>query len=268
LDKGPKGWVAKALLHYMRQWDVRTANGVDQFVANSEFIARRIEKAYRREATVVFPPVNVSSFEMGTQRDDFYLAASRLVPYKRMDLIVRAFSGMPGKRLVVIGDGPEADKIKSLAGPNVEVLGYQPFDVLKDHLQRARAFVFAAEEDFGILPVEAQACGTPVIAFGKGGAVETVIDGETGIHFSEQDSDSLCAAVQRFEQEEAGFDYKRIRRHSFRFSVDNFRRGFASVVHSALERSRRRKDGSRRLLRMDRAGTTVDAPRWSSVADD
>lgn len=174
LDKGIKGWLARWMLHKLRIWDVRTANGVDVFVANSRFIARRIWKVYRREAEVIYPPVDVESFPLHEEKEDFYLAASRMVPYKRMDLIVEAFATMPDKRLVVIGEGPEFEKVKAKAGPNVELLGYQGSEVLRDYMQRARAFVFAAEEDFGIMPVEAQACGTPVIAFGKGGVLETI----------------------------------------------------------------------------------------------
>ncbi|WP_028988633.1 glycosyltransferase family 4 protein [Thermithiobacillus tepidarius DSM 3134] len=174
LDKGIKGWLARWMLHKLRMWDVRTANGVDVFIANSHFIARRIWKVYRREAEVIYPPVDVESFPLHEEKEDFYLAASRMVPYKRMDVIVEAFATMPDKRLVVIGDGPEFEKVKAKAGPNVELLGYQGSEVLRDYMQRAKAFVFAAEEDFGIMPVEAQACGTPVIAFGKGGALETI----------------------------------------------------------------------------------------------
>ncbi|MGE4530468.1 MAG: glycosyltransferase family 4 protein, partial [Acidithiobacillus sp.] len=174
LERGVKGRIVQWLLHKIRQWDLRTANGVDCFVANSNFIARRIWKVYRREAAVVYPPVDVSGFALHADKEDFYFTASRMVPYKKMDLIVDAFSNMPDKRLVVIGDGPDMKKIRSKAGANIQFLGYQPFDVLRDYMQRAKAFVFAAEEDFGITPVEAQACGTPVIAYGRGGALETV----------------------------------------------------------------------------------------------
>ncbi len=170
LDRGLKGWMAKALLHYIRLWDTRTANGVDGFIAISGYIARRIRKAYRRESTVLYPPVDVADFPLRREKEDFYVTASRMVPYKKVDLIVEAFSSMPDKRLVVIGDGPDLAKVRAKAGPNVELLGFASADVLRDHLQRARAFVFAAEEDFGIAPLEAQACGTPVIACGRCGA--------------------------------------------------------------------------------------------------
>jgi glycosyltransferase involved in cell wall biosynthesis len=174
LDRGLKGALARWTLHRMRLWDVRSSIGVDGFIAVSRYVARRIWKAYRRKSTVIHPPVDVEAFTPGGDREGFYVTASRMVPYKRMDLIVEAFATMPGRRLIVIGDGPEAKRIRSRGAPNIEFLGHQAFEVLRDRLRRAQAFLFAAEEDFGIAPLEAQACGTPVIAYGKGGVVETV----------------------------------------------------------------------------------------------
>jgi glycosyltransferase involved in cell wall biosynthesis len=191
LTSGFKAWIARAILSFVRIWDFRTGAGVDEFIAISHFIRRRISKVYRRPSTVIYPPVDVDQFSIGAARGDFFLTASRMVPYKKIDLIVEAFSGMPEKRLVVIGDGPDFEKIRVKAGANVTLLGYQPFAVLQDHLQRARAFVFAAEEDFGIAPLEAQACGTPVIAFGRGAVLETIRDKSqsadgTGVFFCVQ----------------------------------------------------------------------------------
>lgn len=236
LDRGLKGWIAKWLLHKIRLWDLRTANGVDQFVANSRFIARRIWKVYRREAEVICPPVDVSSFGLRETKEDFYLTASRMVPYKRIDLIVEAFSKMPEKRLVVIGDGPDMEKIRAKAGANVQLLGYQPFEVLRDYMQRAKAFVFSAEEDFGIAPVEAQACGTPVIAYGKGGALETIrgaetSDSPTGIFFAEQSASSLMEAVAEFERKISLFIPSTCRENALRFSTEEFRRQIFELVH-------------------------------------
>ncbi|WP_148659724.1 glycosyltransferase, partial [Klebsiella pneumoniae] len=199
MDSGVKGLLAKWLLHKIRIWDHRTSNGVDHFIANSKFIARRIKKVYGREADVIYPPVDVERFSLCECKDDYYFTASRMVPYKRMDLIVEAFSHMPDKKLVVIGDGSEMDKIKSKATKNIEILGYQPNSVMQEHMRQAKAFVFAAEEDFGITPVEAQACGTPVIAFGKGGALETVKSNVTGILFERQEISSIIDAVNKFE---------------------------------------------------------------------
>lgn len=228
LDKGLKGWITKCLLHKLRLWDYRTANGVDHFIANSQFIARRIKKVYGREATVIYPPVSVDDFPCVEQKEDFYLTASRMVPYKKMDLIVEAFTQMPDKKLIVIGDGGEYKKIAALAAAytNITLLGYQPFDMLKSYMQRAKAFVFAAEEDFGITPVEAQACGTPVIAFGKGGVLETVrpmdCDSPTGLFFAEQTVTSLCEAIVRFEANSHSFNSAFCRRNAERFSEARF----------------------------------------------
>lgn len=236
LESGIKSWLVRVLLHRIRLWDQRTQYGVDEFIANSGFIARRIHRVYGRSSTVIYPPVDVAAFTLNTVKEDFYLAASRLVPYKRMDLIVEAFSQMPGKKLVLIGDGPDMEKIRAKAGPNVNIMGYQPFAVLRDHMQRAKAFVFAAEEDFGIAPVEAQACGTPVIAFGKGGALETVrglgvVDtNPTGLFFAEQTVASITASVAEFEQNATAFDPAAIRQHAEGFSRTHFKDAYRSFV--------------------------------------
>lgn len=239
LTRGLKSWLARWLLHRMRLWDLRTANGVDRFVANSRFIGRRIWKVYRRESTVVYPPVDTSAFTLREDKEDFYLTASRLVPYKKIDLLVRAFSAMPSRRLVVIGDGPEMARIRESAGPNVTLMGYQPFEVLRDHMQRARAFVFAAEEDFGIAPVEAQACGTPVIAYGKGGALETVMGlGQaepTGVLYQEQTVEAVTAAVHQFEAQAHQITPMNCRNNAMRFSPEAFRHQMTVVVDAACQ---------------------------------
>lgn len=236
LDSGVKGWLARWLLHKIRMWDVRTANGVDQFLAISEFIARRIQKTYRRDALVIYPPVDVASFDLQTDKQDFYLAASRMVPYKKMVLIAQAFANMPDKQLVLIGDGPDLEKVRSLAGANVKVMGYQSFAVLKDHMQRAKAFVFAAEEDFGIAPLEAQACGTPVIAFGKGGALETIRGLKhpepTGVFFEEQSAEAIVNAVHSFEENASKIRPQACRANAMRFTQERFRQEFKGLVDS------------------------------------
>lgn len=225
LTSGPKSWLARLILHYMRIWDTRTANGVDAFLANSAFIARRIRKTYGREARVIYPPVDVERFTCCETKENYYLTASRLVPYKRVKLIVEAFSSMPDKKLVVIGGGPDYESIKDIAGGNVELMGYQPDEVLIEKMQHARAFVFAAEEDFGITPVEAQSCGTPVIAYGKGGALETINE-DTGLFFPEQSIEAIQKAVEAFE----GRRYlpARCRQNAERFSTENFLDAFGS----------------------------------------
>lgn len=244
LTRGLRGLIATATLHYLRLWDLRTANGVDQFVAVSNFIARRIRKIYRRRSQVIHPPVSVTAFSLREDKEDFYLAASRMVPYKRMDLIVQAFGRMPQRRLVVIGDGQDFAKVRALAGPNVTLLGYQDHASLVDTMQRARAFVFAAKEDFGIMPVEAQACGTPVIALAHGGCTETVLDGRTGVLFPRQTADDIVAAVDRFESNLASFSPSEIRANAERFSEEKFRTSFATLVQrkwNAFERQRNSK---------------------------
>ncbi len=220
LNRGVKGFFAKMVLHYLRGWDVHSAHRVDHFIANSRYVARRIEKFYNREAEVIYPPIDLKSFKEEPKKENFYLTASRMVPYKRVDLIVEAFSKMPEKKLVVIGDGPEWKKVKKKAGKNVELLGFQRDEVLKAHLQKARGFVFAAVEDFGILPVEAMASGTPVIAFGKGGVLETVVEGVTGLFFPEQTISSLIEAIQTFETKE--FDAAKCRKRAECFSLALF----------------------------------------------
>ncbi len=244
LDRGLKGWLTKWMLHKIRIWDARTANGVDEFIAISDFIARRIAKVYRRDSTVIYPPVDTEAFTLQLEKQDFYLTASRMVPYKKIDLIVEAFSAMPDKRLVVIGDGPDFAKIKAKAARNVQLLGQQSFAVLRDHLQRACAFVFAAEEDFGIAPIEAQSCGTPVIAFGKGGALETIrgLDTErpTGVFFGQQSTAALIEAVGLFERERGRISPMACRENAQRFSVAAFRRQFTAFVQQALSQLGRR----------------------------
>ena len=234
LQYGVKGWLARWLLHKMRIWDARTANGVDHFIAISHFIERRIQKVYRRSSNVIYPPVDVDAFTFQSNKEDFYLTASRMVPYKKMPLIVEAFSAMPNKRLIVIGDGPEFDKCKAVAGANVELIGYQSFEVLKDHMQRAKAFVFAAEEDFGIAPLEAQACGTPVIAFGKGAALETIrgmsCASPTGVLFQNQTVESIQNAIQEFEINFDTISPAACRNNALRFGPERFLREFQTFV--------------------------------------
>jgi glycosyltransferase involved in cell wall biosynthesis len=241
-DRGVKGAIARTILHYIRLWDTRTANGVDHFIAISHFIARRIRKVYGRASTVIYPPVNLDRFQLSGHRDDFYVTMSRLVPYKRIPLIVEAFAAMPERRLVVIGDGPDMAEVRRLAGPNVTVMGKQPDAVVVDHLQRAKAFIFAAEEDFGIAPLEAQACGTPVIAYGKGGALETIRghdsdEGQTGVFFPEQTTAAIRAAVERLEGRMPFITAEACRANADRFSTTRFRAEIERFVADAMARA-------------------------------
>jgi glycosyltransferase involved in cell wall biosynthesis len=245
LDKGLKSWLVRWMLHKIRLWDSRSANGVDHFIAISHYIARRINKSYRRDACVIYPPVDMAGFELGGEKTGDYFTASRLVPYKKVLMIIQAFNRMPDKRLVVMGDGPELAKAKALAGPNVSIIGHQPRAALRGHLQRARAFVFAAEEDFGIAPLEAQACGTPVIAFGKGGAKETIrgLDSQrpTGVFFKEQTEQAIMDAVALFEAENGRITPLACRQNALRFSQERFMLEFQSCVQARMDQFRQLK---------------------------
>lgn len=220
LDRGLRGFLARRGLHRLRDWDVRSSYGVDRYIAISEFIARRIHKVYRRDSRVIYSPVDVDSCRFSQEKEDFYLTASRFVPYKRMDLIVEAFSHMPNRRLIVVGDGPEYKKIRKRAGKNVELLGYQSNERLKELMSRARGFLFAAKEDFGIVPIEALASGTPVIAFGEGGALETISQ-ETGLFFYKQDTKEIQKAVMAFESRD--FSAHACRAQANKFSAERWR---------------------------------------------
>ena len=258
LSSGLRSIFIRYVLHKMRIWDVVSSNRVDAFIANSSYIAERINKTYRRESTVINPPVNIARFQIQTKKEDFYLAASRQVPYKRIDLIVEAFKQCPDKQLIVIGDGPEHKKIKALAGANVQILGFQSDAVLVDYMRRAKAFLFAAQEDFGILPVEAQACGTPVIAYGRGGARETVIDKRTGLLFDEQTVPSLLDAIERFERLKDQFNANEIRQHATSFSEEHFKQNFKVFIDQKM---RERANSIYRRPAMDSAENIFNLPR-------
>jgi glycosyltransferase involved in cell wall biosynthesis len=242
LTHGLKSWLVRWSLHRLRAWDSVTAQRVDTFVANSHYIARRIRKVWGREAQVVYPPVATQHFSLQEDKDDYYFTAARLVPYKKVDLIVKAFSQMPNKKLIVAGDGPQMKQVRAAAGPNIEIRPTVPFHELIELMRHAKAFVYAAEEDFGITIVEAQACGTPVIAFGKGGAVETVMDGKTGLHFPHQTAESIIAAVRSFERTSARFEPAYIREHALQFTEAQFRARFNAVL---LENKARYESGMR-----------------------
>ena len=199
LDKGIKSWLVRLMLHPIRQFDAIAGSRVDYYISNSDYVGQRIRKTYRRKATTIHPNIDISNFELCNDKKEYYLASSRLVAYKKIDTIIEAFNQMPDKKLVVMGGGPNLEAYRKLAKDNVTVMGYQPFDVLKDKMQHAKAFVFAADEDFGMIPIEAQSCGTPVIAYGHGGSLETVNGGKTGLFFNEQTPEAIVEAVNRFE---------------------------------------------------------------------
>lgn len=242
LNKGIKKLLATKILKYLRNWDLKTAQLPDYLIANSNFIAEKIKRIYGRNSDVIYPPVDVDKFELHEKKADFYLTASRLVPYKKVDLIVEAFSKMPYKKLVVVGSGPESEKIKSRLSSNIQYLGYQDFANLKKLMQQAKAFVFAAEEDFGIIVIEAMSCGTPVIALNKGGTAETVIDNFTGVHFCSQSTDEIINAVRRFESSSENFNPKEISNYAKRFSRSIFESNIKNYVLSKSEEFFKKND--------------------------
>ncbi|MBQ4801395.1 glycosyltransferase family 4 protein [Aquimarina sp. MMG015] len=250
LNRGLKGFAAKYFLHRLRIWDVATVNRPDFYIANSKYVANRIRKIYNKEAKVIYPPVETTKFEISSETSNYYVTCSSLVPYKKIDLIAKAFSNTD-KRLIIIGDGPDYKKIKKISKPNIEMKGYLSTKDKKDVLKKARAFVFAAEEDFGIAPIEAQACGVPVIAFAKGGVLETikgcfitdnVIEGNTGVFFKEQTIDSLLGAIEFFERHERSFDKQTIRKQAELFSKERFEKEFKKTIEKLYDRWRNRMD--------------------------
>lgn len=215
-----KNKILQYFLSGIRVWDNVSADRVDYFIANSENVARRIWKHYRRESVVIHPPVRCSLFKPSEVDEDYFLILSRLQEYKRIDIAVEAFNknGLP---LIIIGDGPEKEKLEKMANSNIKFLGRQPDDVIKEYYSKCKAFIFPGEEDFGITPLEAQASGRPVIAYGKGGALETVVDKLTGVFFYEQSGECLNKAIDRFN--EMKFDKNIIRKHAEKFDESIFK---------------------------------------------
>ncbi|MBE9212764.1 glycosyltransferase [Plectonema cf. radiosum LEGE 06105] len=246
LGRGMAGWATRYVLHRLRQWDVVSANRVDYFIANSAHTARRIWRCYRRDAEIIYPPVNTEDFPFLSEKEDFYLIVSRLVSYKQVTLIVEAFNQLK-KPLVVIGTGNDMDKIQKIAKSNIQILGWQPDNVVKNYMAKARGFVYAACEDFGIALVEAQACGTPVIAYGAGGALETVRDirsyGDTGTgtFFNQQTQASLIEAVETFEANREKFNPEYARKHAAQFSKQMFASRYLDFVHTCEQKSNKRE---------------------------
>ncbi|MFN8670854.1 MAG: glycosyltransferase family 4 protein [Candidatus Sericytochromatia bacterium] len=236
LEKGLKSLIVRYFLHKIRIWDYRTASGVDYFIAISDFISKRIKKIYGKESFIIYPPVEIDKFTLEEKKEDFYLTASRLVPYKKVDLIARAFLNMPDKKLYLIGDGSEYNKIKNIIrdAKNIYMLGYQDDKTMIEYMKKAKAFIYCAEEDFGIVPLEAQACGTPVIAYGKGGLKETIIDLKqekpTGIFFYKQEVESLIEAIKIFEANQEKFIPKNCRENALRFSPEIFKENVSNFI--------------------------------------
>ncbi len=234
--KQPKKFFVQQSLKYIRKWDIKTLNRVDYFIANSKFVQERIKRIYNKNSQVIYPPVDINKFNLYLQKENFYLTVSRLVAYKKTKLIVEAFNKMPNRKLIVIGHGEEFNEIKKIAKSNIKVLGYQTDRVLISYMQRARAFMYCAIEDFGIVPIEAMACGTPIIALNKGGTAETVIDRVNGIHFENQNIKDIIGALNRFEK--IKFDYNKISNYAKRFSIDRFHNEIKKFVRYRYEKSK------------------------------
>ncbi len=232
LDKGIKNFLVKRLFSNLRKWDVKTSRSVDYFIANSHHTASRIKRAYQRDSVVIYPPVDVDFFIKGNAiKEDYFVTAARFVPYKKIDLIIKTFNQMPDKKLIVLGQGPLDKKLRSLVkSDNIKILGYVGDEALKTIVSKARAFIYMAHEDFGILPVEAQACGTPIIAYGKGGLLETTLEGVTSILFKQQAEKDLLEAVKEFEDLESQFDPSVIKEFSKQFSKARFNEEFGKLI--------------------------------------
>ena len=226
--------LVKILLHYMRIWDTISSNRVDYFIANSTAVQKRIKKHYKRDAVVIHPPVRCNLFNISNNDGDYYFVISRLVKYKRFDLAVQACKEL-GKKLVVLGDGPERENLEKIAAgcENITFLGKQPDEIVKKYMEECKALLFPGEEDFGIVPVEAQASGRPVIAYGKGGVLDTVVDNKTGILFEEQSVDSLKNAIIKFET--MNFDKQEIRKHALEFDESVFQKKIKEFIDEKVK---------------------------------
>jgi glycosyltransferase involved in cell wall biosynthesis len=265
LHWGLRGMLAKAVMHYIRTWDAASAGRVDRYIANSYYMARRIAKLYGHEAKVIYPPVDVEAFALHPRKSVYYIAVSRLVPFKRIDLVVEAFNRLPDRRLIILGDGPQRAKLQAMAEKNIRFLGFRNREEVYQFVKNARGFLFPSEEPFGIAAVEAQAAGTPVIAYRAGAATEIVIDGETGMFFNRQTPDDLVEAIKRFEDMEHLFEPEWVRENATRFSVASFRQRFARYVDLALEAHFHRGELPGNRIRRD----AVDmAPRFLSGVRD
>ncbi|TVY09791.1 glycosyltransferase [Paenibacillus cremeus] len=219
------------MLHKIRIWDQMNAQRVDRFISNSHNVARRIQKYYNRESQVIHPPVSFSHLREASSSEDFFLIVSRLIPYKRIDLVIEAFNKL-NRPLVIIGDGYDRNRLMKMAGPHIQMLGYQSDAVIQEYYAKCKAFILAGEEDFGITPLEAQAHGKPVIAFGKGGALETVVEGKTGLFFREQTIESLIEAITKLEM--LIINSKQIHMHAMSFNEDRFKVEIRNFINTTI----------------------------------
>ncbi len=270
LNRGPMSLLARHTLHKIRMWDYAAAQRPDAMAACSRFVSERMWRVHRRQAEVIYPPVPAVPRPAGAARGDYYVSVGRLVPYKRTDLLARAFAAMPGRRLKIIGTGPDLKKVQAAAGPNVEVLGFRSNEEVRTLLANARAYMFAGIEDFGITAVEAQALGTPVIAFGDGGLRETVSTGgetgPTGLFFHQQTEAAIVDAVDRFERSIGQFTAAACIANAERFSEDAFRQSIESLVRRALAAERKSPALMPAAHIEDVPALAEDVPAWPVAA--
>lgn len=240
-DGGAKGKVIGAFAHYLRMWDVSSSSRVDHFIANSAHVSRRIKKYYRRDSTIIYPPVDCSRFSAGSGPEDYYLIVSAFAPYKKLDIAIEAFNSL-GLKLKIIGTGQDDSRLRKMAGPNIEFLGWRPNEEIAGYYRRCRALIFPGEEDFGIVPLEAMASGRPVVAYGKGGVLETIVPvgsnvkSPTGIFFDEQTGDALEKAVKSFEKNIKVFNPSAIREHAIGFDRSVFKKKISEYISSKLNK--------------------------------
>ncbi|MCK5126018.1 MAG: glycosyltransferase family 4 protein [candidate division Zixibacteria bacterium] len=263
LGKGISGLLAKVIMHYIRNWDSSTANRVNKYISNSAYMSRRIDKLYGKNSDIIYPPVETDKFDLHTIKEDYYVAVSRFVPFKRIDLIVDAFTKMPDKKLVIIGDGPDMKKLKAAAGKNIRFKGFQKQEIVNAYVKRAKGFLFTSVEPFGIAVVEALACGTPVIAYGEGAAPEIITDGEHGVLFDKQTPEGLIEAVNRFENINYSFDPEKLKENAQRFSSKRFRNQFKNFVENSYREFINSKTSHHRQTVKK---TQNDRAKWETVS--
>lgn len=233
----PVAFLMRNYISKLRQWDVISSNRVDHFISNSKNISERIQKVYRRDSKVIYPPINVDAFNIAEEKEDYFVTASRLVPYKKVDIIVKAFTKMPDKKLIVVGDGPEFTKLQKISSgyANISLTGYISSSELEKTIARSTAFINASNEDFGIAPVEAQACGVPIIAYAKGGILETTVENKTAVYYHEQDSNSIVEAVKLFEKTTLDSPLE-IRNFALKFKREHFRSEFEKFIQECTSK--------------------------------
>ena len=227
--------IFKFIIPYLQKFDIEASKKPDFIISNSKFVQSWVKSRYGRDSVVIYPPVDIDSFGLETKKESYYVSVGRLEPYKRFDIIVKAFNVLKDKKLIIVGDGSQREYLKNLSNSNIEFVGFLDKIAISNYVSRAKAFVFMAEEDFGIAPVEAQACGTPVICLGRGGTKETIVDMQTGVYFYNQNVHELIDAINKFEINIDKFDPIAIRKNALKFSKERFEADIKSYVEKKYE---------------------------------